>query len=188
VCRVVGGGGSTFFWTNNWVGEVSLWVKFPRLFDLVVDKWVTVHQMENRGWAVGGGAWEWRRCLLAWEEETMFDCASLLHNVVLQDQTFDRWRWLLDLIHGYSVKGTYTYLTTSDVHSERGRFEDVWQKQFSLKVSVFAWRLLRNRIPTKDNLFRRCIIPFDDTSCIAGCGSSEIANHLLFHCAHFGLV
>jgi len=85
-------------------------------------------------------------------------------------------------------EGSYTYLTTSDVHSERGRFEDVWQKQVPLKVSVFAWRLLRNRIPTKDNLFRRRIIPFDDTSCIVGYGSSETADHLLFHCAHFGMV
>jgi len=31
------------------VGEVPLRVKFPRLFDLVIDKWVTVQQMESRG-------------------------------------------------------------------------------------------------------------------------------------------
>ncbi|KEH33269.1 hypothetical protein MTR_3g434770 [Medicago truncatula] len=68
--------------------------------------------MESRGWADGGGAWEWRRRLLAWEEELVSECASLLHNVVLQDNTVDRWRWLLDPLHGYSVKGTYAYLTT----------------------------------------------------------------------------
>jgi hypothetical protein len=158
---------------------VPLRVKFPRLFNLAVDKWATVQKMESRGWAVRGGAWKWRRRLLVWEEETVSECASLLYNVVLHDQTFDRWRWLLDPMHGYSVNGTYTYLTTPDVQSERGRFEDVWLKQVQLKVSVFVWRLLPNRIPTKDNHFRRCIIPFDDTSCIVGCGSSETVDHLL---------
>jgi len=54
--RVVGGGGSTYFWSDNWVGDVPLRVQFPRLFDLAVDKWVTVRQMERRGWVDDGGA------------------------------------------------------------------------------------------------------------------------------------
>jgi len=125
---------------------------------------------------------------LAWEEETVFECASLLHNVVLQGHIIDRWWWILDPINGYSVKRTYVYLTTSGVPSERGMFDDLWNKQVLLKVSVFVWRLLRNRIPTKDNLIRRRIISSDDTSCIGGCGSSETSNQLLFRCDHFGMV
>ena len=49
VRRIVGGGGSTFFWSDNWVGDVPLRVKLPHLFYLAVDKWVTVQQMESRG-------------------------------------------------------------------------------------------------------------------------------------------
>lgn len=45
----------------------------------------------------------------------MSECLSLLHNVVLQDNTIDRWRWSLDPIHGYYVKGVYTYLSTATV-------------------------------------------------------------------------
>jgi len=55
-------------------------------------------------------------------------------------------------------------------------------------VSVFAWRLTRNRLPTKDNLIRRRIIQHDNASCISGCGSGETADHLLFRCDHFGRV
>jgi len=95
---------------------------------------------------------------------------------------------MLDPLHGYSVKGTYVYLTTPCVPSERGRFDDVLVKEAPLKVSVFVWRLLCNRIPTKDNLLCRRIIPFDDISCIAGCDSFETVDHLLFHCPHFGVV
>jgi len=27
-----------------------------------------------------------------------------VHNIVLQDTITDRWRWMLDLIHGYYVR------------------------------------------------------------------------------------
>jgi len=37
----------------------------------------------------------------------------------------------------------------------------VWHKSVLLKVSICAWRLLRNRWPTKDNLRRRGVIPLD---------------------------
>lgn len=70
--------------------------------------------MERRGWGDGGGSWMWRRRLLVWEEELVSECASFLHNVVLHDNILDMWRWILDHIHGYSVKGTYTYLSPAN--------------------------------------------------------------------------
>jgi len=46
---------------------------------------------------------------------------------------------------------------------------------------VFAWRLLRNRLPTtEDNLVRRQVLHHDDWSCVGGCGSFEMTFHLLF--------
>jgi len=157
-----------------------------RLFDLAVDKLVTVKEMEGMGWMDGGGAWEWRRRLLAWEEESVTNCSFLLHDIVLQDRAPNRWRWLLDTVAGYSVKGTYQYITTTDNSLERGRFDVVWQRQVPLKVSVFTWRLLRDRLPTRDNLLHRGIIHQDGTSCIGGCGSSETAAHLILQCDVFG--
>ena len=56
VRRVINGGGTTYFWTDNWVGGVPLRICFPRLFDLSVDKGVTVEVMASKGWGVGGGA------------------------------------------------------------------------------------------------------------------------------------
>ena len=83
VRRVIGGSGTTYFWTDNWVGDVPLRVRFPHLFDLSVDKGVTVEVMASRGWGVGGGAWMWRRRLFAWEEECVKECCVLLHDIVL---------------------------------------------------------------------------------------------------------
>jgi len=55
VRRVVGDGRNTFFWYDNWVGEIPLRFKFPRLFDLAVSKESSVEDMWRLGWAVGGG-------------------------------------------------------------------------------------------------------------------------------------
>jgi len=122
---VVGGGSSTYFWLDNWVGGAPLHVRFPRLFDLAENKWATVREMAGRGWVVGGDAWEWWRRLLAWEEELVTECSSLLYNIVLQDHVHDRWRWVLDPINGYSVKGTYQYLMRPDTFVESGLYNVV---------------------------------------------------------------
>lgn len=50
VHRVIGGGHSTYFWTDNWVGGVPLRVRFPHLFDLVENRWVTVEDVYRGGW------------------------------------------------------------------------------------------------------------------------------------------
>jgi hypothetical protein len=80
----------------------------------------------------------WRRHLLAWEEETVTECAALLSDIVLQETIIDRWRWVLDPIKGYSVKGTYQYLTSADTSVERAISDMVWLKHVRLKVSVFV--------------------------------------------------
>jgi len=46
-------------------------------------------------------------------------------------------------------------------------------KQVPLKVSVLAWRLLRDRLPTKANLTNRGIIPIEARLCVTGCGHVE---------------
>jgi hypothetical protein len=55
-----------------------------------------------------------------------------------------------------------------------------------LKVSILAWRLLRDRLPTKNNLLRRGIIQADNIRCVAGCGFDESATHPFLHCELFG--
>ena len=117
--------------------------------------------MASREWGVGGGAWVWMRRLFAWEEECVRECCALLHDIVLQDHTMDRWRWLLDSVLGYTVKGAYHLLTSVEEPPARGLFDDVWHKHVPLKVSLLAWRLLRIWLPTQDNLVRCCVLHHD---------------------------
>ncbi|KAK2401108.1 hypothetical protein QL285_050730 [Trifolium repens] len=48
-----------------------------------------------------------------------------------------------------------------------------------------AWRLLRNRLPTRDNLVRRHIIASDAQLCVTGCGGVETAHHMFLSCPIF---
>jgi len=61
----------------------------------------------------------------------------------------------------------------------------VWHQQVPLKVSVFAWRLIRDRLSTKANLVVRGVILVDDIFCVSGCGHVETAEYLFLSCATF---
>jgi len=132
-----------------------------------------------------GEAWVWRRRLLAWEEESVRECSVLLHNIVLQDEVNDTWRWLLDNSSGYTVKGAYTFITTTCEPLNRSLVIDVWHKQIPSKVSLFAWRLFQKRLPTKDNLMHRRVIQPENAVCASGCGQRETTNHLFLACNIF---
>jgi hypothetical protein len=109
----------------------------------------------------------------------------LLHNIVLQDNSIDTWRWLLDPSQGYTVRGAYRFLTDNGELVDRSQVDDIWHKQIPLKVSIMVWRLLRDRLPTKENLVRRRVLSLDGATCVSGCGHLESANHLFLCCDIF---
>ena len=53
-------------------------------------------------------------------------------------------------------------------------------------MSLFVWRLLRNRVPTKENLFKRRIVSQDDQLCVNMCDHIEIVTYLFLVCPLFG--
>jgi hypothetical protein len=104
-------------------------------------------------------------------------------NVVLQDHVHDRWKWLPDPTKGYSVREAYHLLTSGVAPLGREHIDNVWHNLIPLKVSLFVWRLLRNRLPTRDNLVRRRVINEELILCPAGCGIREEVDHLFLGCA-----
>lgn len=101
-----------------------------------------------------GEVWRWRRSLWTWEEE----CRILLHEVSLQATSSDMWQWHLDPTRGYSVHDVYDMLASKQHASVHSNMELIWHNQVPLKVSIFAWRLLRDILPTKSNLATRGVI------------------------------
>ncbi|XP_024634593.1 uncharacterized protein [Medicago truncatula] len=99
----------------------------------------------------------------------------------------DFWEWLPDTAEGYSVRGAYDLdlLTTGDDPLMGLPFDLVWHPQVPFKVSVFAWQLIRDRLPTKANLATRGVVPTDDIFCVFGCVHVETADHLFLSCTTF---
>jgi len=168
VCKV-GKGANTSFWKDRWLGDIPLCQRFSRLFDLSSYKSSTVAEMFSLGWEEGGLAWGCRRRLWDWEEEMIGECCRLLDNFVLQTDVHDRWQWLHDVAGGYTVRGAYYILTSQAQHIRDDRGELVWHKHVPLNVSILAWRLLRDRLLTRNNLLRRGIVQHTATQCVTGC-------------------
>jgi len=178
VMRKVGDGSETLFWTHRWIGGVPLSVRFPRLFDLSENKTITMANLFSLGRMQDGEGWSWRRRLWAWEEDLVEECRALLFDVFLVPNVSDKWVWLPDPAEGYSVRGAYDLLTVGAISQMAMPLELVWHHQVPLKVSVFAWRLLRDQLPTKANLAIRGVILADDIFCVSECGHVETAEHL----------
>ncbi|CAJ2674496.1 unnamed protein product [Trifolium pratense] len=159
--------------------------RFGRLLDLAENKSASVAEMFVRGWGTGGEAWVWRRQLRAWEE-LLGECQSLLLTISLQDHVSDRWQWQPDPDDGYTVRGAYQLLTAQAAVTLDAAAWLIWHSQVPLKVSIFAWRLLRDRLPTKANLVTRAIVSSEAHLCVSGCGEVETAQHLFLSCSTFG--
>jgi len=169
-----------------WAGDVPLCRSFTHLFDLTTNKYSTMADMCAIGGEDGGHVWSWRRRLWVWEEEMVKECRILLANVVVQSNVSDRWQWDPDIHDGYSVRGAYYALTSMISPTRDVTTNLVWHKQVPLKVSIVAWRLLKDMLPTKLNLQRRGIAQVTCIMCISGCGNVESASHLFLHCHIFG--
>jgi len=114
------------------------------------------------------------------------ECRELLLTVTLQDSSSDRWLWLPDQIGQYSVCGVHDLLTAQAQPDLHQNSELIWHKQVPLKVSIFAWRLMKDRLPTKENLANRGIISVDSRMCCAGCEHAGDLKHLFLICLYHG--
>jgi len=171
-----------------WLEGMSFKDKFSRLFGLLLLKGVLIFGMHELGWGLEGGAWKWRRRLFAWEEELVGELRLLLQNVSLQVDVIDKTLWRLEASSMYTVRSAYNFLTTNFTVDLAVPVSSLWHKDVPLKVVLFAWRLFRDRLPTKDILFRRQVINFDAQACVGESGEMETSSHLLLHCDMFGSV
>jgi len=68
------------------------------------------------------------------------------------------------------------------VGSQEECFVKLWRLKIPSRITVFGWRLLRDRLPTRQNLQRRQV-QLTDTLCPFCKNAEEDASHLFFHCS-----
>lgn len=129
-----------------------------------MDVVINMHLLE---WGTEGVAWRWLQRLFAWEEDLLEECVGLLTTVILQVNKEDRWVWLMHFSHCYNVSNVYNLLIAVGGDNQPDSSSPIQLKIVTiLKIVVFAWRLLRNRLPTKTNSVRHDVLIINDRTCI----------------------
>ena len=132
-------------------------------------------------------AWEWnlswRRPLFDNEVASTVGFLEDISHTALQQHAADSWVWKPESNGYYSSRSAYILLQGN---SEEGNmddiFKDLWKLKIPAKASIFAGRLIRDRLPTKSNMRKRQI-DINDSLCPFCSIKEETASHLFFDCS-----
>ncbi|KAE8731452.1 hypothetical protein F3Y22_tig00002840pilonHSYRG01365 [Hibiscus syriacus] len=157
---VVGDGKSLLFWEDVWFGESALRSRYPRIYRLVLRKYITVCDM------ISAGEWQnldttalFERQLLVRELTTIRIIKREVDDVSFNSSVVDRIVWVHETDGLFKVK-KLTELLLSDGYFEdvcSFNFDKIWSLKVPPKVKYFLWMLKLNRVPTKVFLFNRGI-------------------------------
>jgi hypothetical protein len=188
ISRKIGNELSTRFWLDCWMGNSPLCEKFPRLFSISSHKdgLVGEYWEEKERWS--GGEWGWHRRLFVWEETLL---NNLLENFppfsMLEEE--DSWKWVQSEDGNFTVKSTYLLL--NNIFSPDSGLGDhdlrvlsiIWKSPAPSKVIAFAWKLLRNRLPTRARLaYRGVEVNGGSVICVHCQRIEETEVHLFLFC------
>lgn len=157
--RKLGNGNNVKFWEDLWLGHVPLKTSHNRIFLVSAQKRNKVSEMGE--WEGEEWRWklEWRRGWFEWEGSLLTSFMQVLDSISLRRDTQDGWTWNNNSAVPYSVKEVYAMLLQQQEQQEPDIFSTLWSSLIPSKVNAFRWRLLLNRVQTKDNLAKWGIIP-----------------------------
>jgi len=67
----------------------------------------------------------------------------------------DTWRWLGEEKGIYTVKSAYKYLENSCTGENTNTLNTFWEVKVIPPAQHFAWQVMLNKVPTRENLVRR---------------------------------
>ncbi|KAH1262193.1 putative ribonuclease H protein [Glycine max] len=151
---------------------------------LIKWKWLLFHQSD----------YLWSRILTSkykgWRGRNLFDhemvsasdfidqVSALSPNATFKDQ----WVWGADPKGTFSTSSAYHFIREAQSTAYQNQaFSQLWDIKAPPKALAFAWRLMWDRLPTKDNLSRRQVA-LDSDLCTFCQSQVESASHLFFSC------
>ena len=179
-----GSGNKIKFWENCWSSDgVALMLKYPRLYQISRQQHKLIQHMGSFSETIWEWNFSWRRPLFDNEVDSAVEFMREISQVVIQQQVPDFWVWKHEPNGHYSTRSAYKLLQ-GDIEDENqdGALQDLWKLKIPAKVSFFAWRLIRDRLPTKSNLRRRQV-ELEDSMCPFCRNKEEDASHIFFDCS-----
>jgi hypothetical protein len=141
-------------------------------------------------WVRNSWSWNltWQSELSSEEEDAAVDLLAILEQARPKREEVDRYRWAAHAAGIFTVKSAYLALTSSRNSPLIGPhpvqvFKELWLNNVPSKVSIFGWRLLLEKLPTKDVLYNKGIITNTLERCCVFClNELEDINHIFFTC------
>lgn len=141
--------------------------------------------------------WVWDlkwRSPFAWEVEIIKELLNNLSSVNLLHRE-DCWVWKPHPCGDFTVRSAYEELSNRQLqHVQLSELQEktlhlLWKSKAPLKVVVFSWQLLLDRIPSKVNLHHRRAIDEDASLLCVFCNcADESVDHLFLLCPFSKLV
>jgi hypothetical protein len=143
---VVGNGCRTSFWKKFWIGDGPLAVKFPILFDVTIDKDITVNKVLSSNF----DALSFRRRMSGNLQVFYDDLVALCFGYSLSNQED---KLICNLGNkGFTVNSLYKKNSLDQI---KVSYRFLWKSKLPQKIKVFFWLVIRNKILTKVNLKKK---------------------------------
>lgn len=110
----------------------------------------------------------------------MDECRTLIPNITLQNSVDDVWIWHLNLDGLFSVKEACEIISNFEEIINSPLFKITSKSLVPTNISLFAWRLLLDCLPTKYSLIFIRMQILAPPLFLARQNFKESANHLLF--------
>ncbi|XP_058732933.1 uncharacterized protein LOC131604515 [Vicia villosa] len=191
----VGDGSIAFFWKSNWIGSRSLAEQYPKLFEECSMKDSSIKDMRTGV----GDDWIWN----LWNGNEVLGHVAIIEHAELcgvldglrvATNEVDRFVWPYDSSNIFSVKSCYALMARElgeAVMDENSRqvLDIMWGAKVPSKLKVFGWRLIQDRLPTKNLLLRRGILQqMEDVLCVFCHTNEEDVNHVFLLCPRMKLL
>lgn len=178
----VGNGRRILFWSDAWLNGRSLKEDYPRLYSLSTEKEESLLQMSAKK-SLGVWQFQFRRSLLAWEEEEVKRLSGFLESSpALREEIEDSCSWLAANSGKFSISSVWGWWTAAKEPGLRMP-AGVWASLAPPKMQFFCWLAWRGRVKTSSFLRRIRVLPANIVSQCVFCHSEEESlEHVLLFC------
>ncbi|KAK2352803.1 hypothetical protein QL285_090514 [Trifolium repens] len=140
---------------------------------------------DNNGWA-----WRffWSDVLSVDEAELEQELLNMLIPIQPCTDMEDRRKWIPSTAASFSVKSAYLDLLNRLVlppldDSKLISLGRMWKNNVPSKISIFSWRLLLEKLPTRESLFSKGVITNAlEKGCVLCCNHVETTPHIFLQC------